>query len=59
MKKDYMKPELIVSLFDTKDVITDSVTGASMNSLDSVSIGGATGGGSLTNEIDYNGSGLD
>ncbi len=57
MKKDYRKPELLVSLFDTKDVITASVQ--AMNTSDSASIGGAAGGGSLTDEIDFNGSGLE
>lgn len=57
MKKDYKKPEMLVSLFDTKDVITASEQ-ATMKTLDSASIGGATGG-SLSDVIDFNGSGLE
>lgn len=54
MKKDYIKPEMLVSLFDTKDVITASVQ-ATMTTSDSASIGGAVGG-SLSDVIDFNGS---
>lgn len=57
MKKDYIKPEMLVSLFDTKDVITASVQ-ATMTTSDSASIGGAVGG-SLSDVIDFNGSGLE
>lgn len=37
MKKEYLKPEMMISLFDTKDVITDSVTG--LNEKPSADIG--------------------
>lgn len=57
MKKEYAKPEMIVSLFDTRDVITASAQ-AQMTQLDSAMIGG-TGSGAITNEIDFNGSGLE
>ncbi|MCM1335932.1 MAG: hypothetical protein NC084_13420 [Bacteroides sp.] len=32
MKKKYMTPEALISLFDTKDVITASITGSGSDS---------------------------
>ena len=40
MKKEYLKPEMMISLFDTKDVITASDTSTTgLTSRDSASIG--------------------
>lgn len=47
MKKEYLKPEMMISLFDTKDVITASVSG--LNENDSAAIGeGAAASGNVS-----------
>lgn len=44
MKKEYLKPEMMISLFDTKDVITGSVTGTGLTKNDDAEIGDAASG---------------
>lgn len=50
MKKEYLKPEMMISLFDTKDVITasDSSTATGLSINDGASIGeGAAASGNI------------
>lgn len=48
MKKEYLKPEMMISLFDTKDIITASETTTGLTSHDSAAIGeGATPSGNI------------
>ncbi|MCM1333861.1 MAG: hypothetical protein NC084_05895 [Bacteroides sp.] len=56
MKKDYKKPEMLVSLFDTKDVITASKQ--MTKNEDPMMIGGAGSAGN-PDTINFIGSGLE
>lgn len=49
MKKEYLKPEMMISLFDTKDVITDSGTKGLTANNDGAAIGeGAPASGNIS-----------
>lgn len=44
MKKEYLKPEMMISLFDTKDVITASKSGLTTGESASIGDTGASSG---------------